>query len=82
MKLEVMDFTFIIGYFSVSYRQWSRRPGFNSRSSLTKDFKKKKKKKKMLLDISLLNTWHYKVCIKGKVEQSRERSSALPHTSV
>ena len=23
---------------------------------------------KMVLDISLLNTWQYKVCIKGKVE--------------
>ena len=37
---------------------------------------------KMLLDTSLLNTQQYKVCIKGKVEQSRERSSALPYTSV
>ena len=27
-------------------------------------------------------TQHYKVCIKGKVEQSRERGSALPYTSV
>ena len=34
----------------------------------------------MLLDASLLNTQHYKVRIKGKVEQSRERSSALPYT--
>ena len=32
----------------------------------------------MVLDISLLNTQHYKVRIKGKVEQSRECSSA-PH---
>ena len=32
----------------------------------------------MILDASLLNTQHYKVWIKGKVEQSRERSSALP----
>ena len=37
---------------------------------------------KMALDTSLLNTQQYKVCIKGKVEQSRERSSALPYTSV
>ena len=37
---------------------------------------------KMVLDISLLNTQQYKVCIKGKVEQFRERSSALPNTSV
>ena len=37
---------------------------------------------KMVLDTSLLNTQHYKVSIKGKVEQSRKRSSALPYTSV
>ena len=35
---------------------------------------------KMVLDASLLNTQQYKVHIKGKVEQSRERSSALPYT--
>ena len=38
--------------------------------------------KKMVLDASLLGTQHYKVEIKGKVEQSREWSSALPYTSV
>ena len=32
---------------------------------------------KMVLDAYLLNTQHYKVCIKGKVEKSRERSCAL-----
>ena len=37
---------------------------------------------KMLFDTSLLSTQQYKVRIKGKVEQSRERSSALPYTSV
>ena len=37
---------------------------------------------KMGLDTSLLNTQQYKVCIKGKVEQSREKSSSLPYTSV
>ena len=37
---------------------------------------------KMVLDTSLLNTQHYKVRIKGKVERSRERSNALPYTSV
>ena len=35
------------------------------------------KTQKMVLDPTLLNTQHYKVRIKGKVEQSRERSSAL-----
>ena len=36
----------------------------------------------MVLDTYLLNTEQKKACIKGKVEQSREWSSALPYTSV
>ena len=40
------------------------------------------KTQKMLLDAALLSTQHYKVRIKGKVEQSWEWSSALPYTSV
>ena len=40
------------------------------------------KTQKMVLDSFLLNTQHYKVYIKGKVEQSRERSSTLPYLSV
>ena len=40
------------------------------------------KTQKMVLDASLLNTQHYKVSIKGKVKQSRERSSAFPYTLV
>ena len=39
-------------------------------------------RQKMVHDASLLNTQYYKVRINGKVEQSRERSSALPYTSV
>ena len=35
---------------------------------------------KMVLDTSLLNTQHYKIHIKGKVEQSKEWGSALPNT--
>ena len=38
--------------------------------------------KKMVLEVSLLNTQHYKVWIKAKVEQFRERSSALLYTLV
>ena len=37
---------------------------------------------KMVLDATLLNTQHYKVRIKGKVKQSRERSNTLPYTLV
>ena len=36
------------------------------------------KTKKIVLDAALLNTQHYNVCIKGNVEQSRDRST--PHT--
>ena len=36
------------------------------------------KTQKMVLDSALLNTQHYKVRIKGKVEQSREWSSVPP----
>ena len=38
------------------------------------------KTQKMVRDATLLNTQHYKLRIKGKVEQSKERSSALPYT--
>ena len=37
--------------------------------------------KKIVLDAALLNIQHYKVRIKGKEEQSKEGSSALPYTS-
>ena len=35
---------------------------------------------KMVLDTSLLNTQQYKVRMKGKVDQPREKSSTLPYT--
>ena len=37
---------------------------------------------KMVLDAALLNTQHYKVRIMGKVEQSIEKSCALPYSLV
>ena len=40
------------------------------------------KTKTMVLDTFLLNTQHYKEWIKDKAEQSRERSIALPYTSM
>ena len=39
-------------------------------------------RQKMVLDTSLLNTQQYKVRIKGKVEQSGEKGSALAYISV
>ena len=38
------------------------------------------KTQKITLDTALLNSQHYKVRIKGKVEQSKEKSSAHPYT--
>ena len=55
--------------------QCSGRPGFNPRSSHTKDSKK-------VLDAALLSTQHYNVRIKSRVEQSREWSRVLTYTSV
>ena len=40
------------------------------------------KTQKVVLDASLFNTQQYKVRIKGKVGQSRQRSGAFPYTSV
>ena len=40
------------------------------------------KTQKMVLDAVFLYTHHYKVRIKGKVEQSKGCSSALPYTTV
>ena len=47
------------------------KPGFNPRSSHTKD-------SKMVLDTTLLNTQHYQARIKGKVEQSCGNGAAPP----
>ena len=73
-KRGIKDEFWAIGLMSCVH-QWSGKPGFTPRSSHTKD-------SKMVLDATLLNTHHYKVRIKGKVEQSREWSSTLPYTSV
>ena len=39
-----------------------------------------KRIKKTTVDTSLLNNQYYKIWMKGKVEQTTERSSALPYT--
>ena len=64
----------LIGLVS-SVCQWSWKLGFSPKLCHNKDFK-------MVLDTSLLNTHQYKVHIKGKVEQSREKSGTLPYTSM
>ena len=40
------------------------------------------KTRKMVLDTYLLNTQHFNVRIKGKMEQSRERSCTFPYASM
>ncbi len=57
-----------------SFRQWSRRSGFNPRSRHTKDLKKW-----YLIPTCLTLSI---IRIKGKVEQSSERISDLPYTLV
>ena len=47
-------------------RQWPGRPRFIPKTQ------------KMVLDATLLNTQHYKVKIKGKVEQSRGKEQCSP----
>ena len=37
---------------------------------------------KIVLDTSLLNMQHYKVRIKGKAQQSREKGSTVSHAEV
>ena len=56
---------------NLCFRQSPRRPGFNPRSVHTRD-------SKMVLDASLLNAQHYKVLIKGKLEQFREKNWSPP----
>ena len=56
-------------------RVFANRPGSIPGRVIPKTIKK-------VLDTSLLNTQQYNVRIKGKVKQSRERSSVLPYTSV
>ena len=63
------------GHWPNKFSPLFREIGVQSRSSHTKD-------PKMVLDAALLNTRHYKVRIKGKVEQSKEWISALPYASV
>ena len=40
------------------------------------------KTEKKVLDTNLLHTDHYKICIKGKVEQYKENTSAFAYTTV
>ena len=65
---------------NIGQEGWVFRNGPGDRGSIPG--RVKPKTFKMILDTSLLNTKEYKVRIKGKVEQSWERSSALPNTSV
>ena len=57
--------------FANGLREWSSIPG-----------QVIPKSQKMVLDAALLNTQHYKVRIKGKVENSGKWSRTLPYISV
>ena len=77
MHLNIKEIVFIKNFISMS-RVFANGPG--DRGSILG--RVIPKTQKMALDAALLNTQHYKVGIKGKVEQSKERSSAFPYTSV
>ena len=75
-----MFFFFFLSYWSIGLisRVFTNGPG-NQGSIPCQVIPVKKKK---VLDATLLNTQYYKVRIKGKVEQSKERSSAFPYALV
>ena len=75
VMVVVFQFAFIIGLMGRVFANAPGDLGSTPGRIIPKTFK-------MVLDTSLLNTQQYKVRIKGKVEQSRERSSALPYISV
>ena len=58
---------------------FANRAGRTGVQSQVESYQRLKKNVTLYL---LLNTQYYKVRIMGKVEQSRERISALPYTSV
>ena len=78
IMLDTNDFPIVIQFFGLVGRAFTNGPG--NLGSIPGSVIRKTLK--MVLDISLLNTQQYKVCIKGKVEQSKERSSTLPYTAV
>ena len=59
---------------------WAFANGLGDRSSIPG--RVIPKTQKMVLDASLFNTQHYKVWLKGKKKEFRERSSTLPYTLV
>ena len=73
--LIILNYGRLIGQIGRVFANGQEDLGSNPGHVITKTLK-------MVLDTFLLNTQQCKVCIKGKVEQSRERSSALPYTSV
>ena len=80
--------------FFIPYKLWVKQYHYWSSTRITLAFNKSRvtwvqsqvksyqRLKKMVHNASLLQTQKYKAEIKGKVDQSRERSSALPYTKV
>ena len=73
---------YIYIYITGSLAQWVECSPMVRETGVQSQVKSYRRLLKMILDISLLNTQHYEVYIKGKVEQSRERSSILSYTLV
>ena len=73
---------FVKNFFTGSLGQWVECLPMVRETGVKSHVVSYQRLKKMVLDTSLLYTQHYKVRFKGKVEQSRKRSCALPYTSV
>ena len=78
--LYVHEYVYVDMYISLLALRFdcSPKPQETGVQSYVESYQRPKK----VLDTSLLNTHNYLVWIKGKVEQSREMSSALPYTPV
>ena len=75
MFVCVCIYIYIYVYIGLVDKVLVREYGFNPQSSHTKYLK-------ILLHATLLYTQHYKVRVKGKVEQSSERNCVFLYTSV
>ena len=64
----------------IDLMSWVLANGPEDRGSILDELIPKIEEK--VLYAALLNTPHYKVWVKGKVEQSREKRSLLPYTLV
>ena len=81
IETEIIAFT-IKFYIELGVRQANWTELMAQETGVQSQVESYQRLKKMVHDTSLFNIQYYKVSIKGKVEPSKERSSAFPYTSV